>query len=41
MGLVELAWRNGSVMDSHATALRAIPVGNGVKPDLHVLPKGQ
>ena len=38
---VELAWRSGSVMDCHATARGSIPVGNGVKTELHVLRKGQ
>ena len=28
---VELAWRSGSVMDSHATARGSIPGWNGVK----------
>ena len=38
---VELAWRSGSVMDSHATAQSSIPGGNGVFTELHVLRKGQ
>ena len=37
---VELAWRSGSVMDSHATARGSIPGWNGVKTELHVLRKG-
>ena len=37
----ELAWRNGSVMDCHATARGSIPGGNGVFTELHVLCKGQ
>ena len=38
---VELAWRSGSVMDCHATALGSIPIGNGVKTELHFLRTGQ
>ena len=38
--LVKLAWRSGSVMDSHATAYGSILVGNGVLTELHVLRKG-
>ena len=38
---VELAWRNGSIMDCHATARGSIPGGNGVFTELHVLCKGQ
>ena len=38
---VELAWRSGSVMDCHATARGAIPDGNDVKTELHVLRNGQ
>ena len=37
----ELTWRNGSVMDCHATARSSIPGGNGVFTELHVLRKGQ
>ena len=35
-----MAWRSGSVMDCHATALSSIPGGNGVKTELHVPRKG-
>ena len=38
---VELAWRNGSVMDCQATVRSSIPSGNSVKTELHVLRKGQ
>ena len=39
--IVELAWRSGSIMDSHATTRGSIPDGNGVFAELHVLRKGQ
>ena len=38
---VELAWRNGSVMNCHATARGSIHGGNGVFTELHVLRQGQ
>ena len=38
---MELAWRSGSVMDCHATALGSIPGGNGVFNELQILRKGQ
>ena len=38
---VELAWRNGSVMDCHVTVRGSIPGENGVFTELHVLRKGQ
>ena len=38
---VKLAWRNGSVIDYHATARGSIPGGNGVKTELYVLRKRQ
>ena len=38
---VDLVWRSASVMDSHATDRGSIPSGNGVKTELHILPKGQ
>ena len=41
LGRVELAWRSGSVMNSHATARGSIPGGNSVFTELHVLRKGQ
>ena len=34
-------WRSGSVMDCYATARGAIPCGNGVFTELHVLRKGR
>ena len=37
----ELEWRSGCVMDCHATTRGSIPSGNGVKTELHFLPKGQ
>ena len=36
-----MAWRSGCVMDCHASTRGSIPVGDGVKTELHVLPKGQ
>ena len=39
--MTELAWRNGSAMDCHATAWGSIHGGEGVKTELHVLRKGQ
>ena len=38
---MELKWGSGCAMDCHATARCSIPVGNGVKPELHVLRTGQ
>ena len=37
---MELALRSGCVMDCHATTRGSIPVGDGVKTELHVLCKG-